>query len=134
MEKRILVVDDNARIAGMVRLLLQRSGFTVNMAGTARKALEMLAAEPADLVLLDLSLPDLSGTELMERVREAWSGPVIVVSASIDALPVYRKLGAADAIGKPFDPAELVQKVTALLDGEQASQEDSGGQASGSVK
>jgi len=119
MEKRILVVDDNARIAGMVRLLLKRSGFAVNTAGTARKALELLAAEPADLVLLDLSLPDLAGTELMEQVREAWSGPVIVVSASIDVLPVYRKLGAADAIGKPFDPAELVQKVTALLSGEQ---------------
>ena len=94
---------------------MQRDGFAVRTAGSARQALDALAEEPADLVLLDLTLPDLSGTELLDAVREAWTGPVIVVSASVDALPVYRGLGAADAIGKPFDPSELVQKVKALL-------------------
>ena len=117
MEKRILIVDDNARIAGMVRLLLQRAGFQSDTAGTAREAIGKLAAAPPDLVLLDLSLPDLSGSDLLAEVRKTWDGPVIVVSASIDTLPVFRTMGAADTIGKPFDPAELVKKVAKVLAG-----------------
>ena len=68
-------------------------------------------------MLLDLSLPDLSGSDLLAEVRKTWEGPVIIVSASIDTLPVFRTMGVADTIGKLFDPAELVKKVTDVLAG-----------------
>jgi two-component system KDP operon response regulator KdpE len=115
MKKRILVVDDNARIGNMVRLLLQRVGYQVTTAVTGRQALEMISSDAPDLVLLDLSLPDLSGSDLLVRISKDWGMPVIVMSASVDTLRSLIGRGAADVIGKPFDPADLVNKVTGAL-------------------
>ena len=77
----ILVVEDDAQIRNFICFALQGDGYACRTAFTAAEAMRMLAAEPVDLMLLDLGLPDLDGTEVLRRLR-SWSElPVIVVSA-----------------------------------------------------
>ena len=93
---------------------LQRNGFTVERARTAAQA---LAAEPADLVLLDLGLPDADGEEVCRRLRAESRVPIIVVSARGDEIDrvVLLELGADDYLVKPFGLRELIARVRAVL-------------------
>ena len=108
-----MVEDDDAIASSMVDGL-ERNGFVVERARTAAEA---LAAHPADLVLLDLGLPDRDGEEVCRRMRAASHVPIIVVSARGDEIDrvVLLELGADDYIVKPFGLRELVARVRAVL-------------------
>jgi two-component system KDP operon response regulator KdpE len=114
---RILLVDDEAAIQRSVALLLRGRGYDVQVAGTGRDALEQFASRPADLVVLDLGLPDLEGTEVCRRLRAASNVPIIVLSArgaeadKVNALD----LGADDYVTKPFGPEELLARIRVAL-------------------
>jgi two-component system, OmpR family, response regulator RegX3 len=110
---RILVVEDDPTISGPLRDGLVREGFDVDVAATGAAA---LAAAPADLVLLDLGLPDLEGGVVCQRMRATSDAPIIVVSARGDELDrvVLLELGADDYVVKPFGFRELVARIRAV--------------------
>ena len=114
---RILLVDDEVSIQRALAPLLRGRGYDVDVAGTARDALQQFAARPHDLVVLDLGLPDMEGTEVCRRIRQTSKAPVIVLSArgsdtdKVNALD----LGADDYVTKPFAMNELLARLRAAV-------------------
>ena len=118
MATRILMIEDDARLAEMVARDLGRSGLEVTASGTASEGLARLAREPFDLVLLDLMLPDADGLDVCRRLRASGSAvPVIMLTAKGDPTDrvVGLELGADDYLGKPFEPRELLARIRAVL-------------------
>jgi DNA-binding response OmpR family regulator len=114
---RILVVDDEEDIRVLVRHLLERAGHEVREAPDGRRALRELFAAPADLVILDVSMPELDGWATLERIRDMSDVPVLMLTAHGAELERVRGLqeGADDYVAKPFGRQELVARVQALL-------------------
>lgn len=112
--KTIAVIDDDVYINRLLRELLEKAGYRVISAWSGTEALLLLQRERADLVLLDLMLPGLSGEGVLERLSGV---PVIVLSAmsAVEDKIKLLNLGAADYITKPFDSGELVARVSARL-------------------
>jgi DNA-binding response OmpR family regulator len=114
---RILVVDDDEDIRKLVVQLLERAGHRVEQAPDGRAGLRALHASPPDLVLLDVSMPDLDGWQTLERIRDLSDVPVIMLTARGEELERVRGLqaGADDYVTKPFGRQELLARVQALL-------------------
>jgi two-component system KDP operon response regulator KdpE len=114
---RILLVDDEVSIQRAVAPLMRSRGYEVDVAGTGADALAQVEQRPPDLVVLDLGLPDLEGTEVCRRIRSASTVPIIVLSArggeadKVSALD----LGADDYVTKPFSPEELLARIRVAL-------------------
>ena len=114
---RVLVVDDENDIRGLVRELLERAGHDVIEAPDGNEGLRLFYAEHPDVVILDVSMPGLTGWEVLERIRELGETPVIMLTANADELDKVRGLraGADDYITKPFGRQELLARVDAQL-------------------
>jgi DNA-binding response OmpR family regulator len=114
---RILVVDDEEDIRGLVRALLERAGHQVSEAPNGRAGLRELYTAPPDLVVLDVTMPDLDGWATLERIREVTDVPVLMLTARDTEMERVRGLtgGADDYVVKPFGRQELVARVDALL-------------------
>jgi two-component system KDP operon response regulator KdpE len=114
---RILLVDDEVAIQRALAPLLRSRGYDVEAVGTAAGALASFALRPADLIVLDLGLPDLEGNEVCRRVREKSSVPIIVLSArGADREKVAAlDFGADDYVTKPFSPEELLARIRVAL-------------------
>jgi two-component system KDP operon response regulator KdpE len=113
----VLVVDDEPHIVRGLKVILRSAGFDVRAAESKREALDAVAVRPPDVMILDLVLPDGSGVEVCEQVRE-WSAlPIIVLSAVGDEREKVRALnaGADDYITKPFGADELIARIRAAL-------------------
>ena len=111
---RILVVDDEPDLRGMVRLILELAGHQVTEAHHGRAALERLAENDVDLVLTDVMMPVMRGSELVDRLRadeRTARLPILVLSAS-----PHNVENADMVMRKPFDPTELRRNVTTLLE------------------
>jgi two-component system KDP operon response regulator KdpE len=123
---RILLVDDETAIQRSVGPLLRSRGYDVDIAGTGTEALRIATAQPPDLIVLDLGLPDVEGTEVCRRIRASSSVPILVLSArgaeadKVNALD----LGADDYVTKPFGPEELLARIRVALRRARASEED----------
>jgi two-component system KDP operon response regulator KdpE len=116
-EPRILLVDDEASIQRAVEPLLQSRGYQVDVAGTGTQALKMFAERSPDLIVLDLGLPDIEGTEVCRRVRATSKVPIVVLSArgaEVDKVNAL-DLGADDYVTKPFGPEELLARIRVAL-------------------
>jgi DNA-binding response OmpR family regulator len=115
---RVLVVDDDAMVAEVVATYLVRAGFDIERAADGTTALEKAAARPPDLVVLDLTLPDLDGLEVCRRLRQARGDlPVVILTArgDEDDRVLGLQTGADDYVTKPFSPRELVLRVQSVL-------------------
>ena len=114
---RILVVDDDRDIRGLVRELLSRAGYDVSEAESGKAGLREFYASPPDLVLLDVSMPELDGWQTLERIRDLSEVPVMMLTARAGELEKVRGLkgGADDYVTKPFGRQELLARVEALL-------------------
>lgn len=114
---RILVVDDEQRMAKFIRLNLEHDGFRVVEAFTGTQAMDKLRTSLPDLVLLDVMLPDLDGFEVLKMIRSISPVPVIMVTAKGEEEERIHglELGADDYVTKPFSPRELVSRVRAVL-------------------
>jgi DNA-binding response OmpR family regulator len=114
---RVLVIDDDGDIRRLVAELLRRAGLTVEEAEDGRSGLRALHKTSPDLVVLDVSMPDLDGWETLERIRDLSEVPVLMLTARGDELERVRglKAGADDYVVKPFGRQELVARVQALL-------------------
>jgi DNA-binding response OmpR family regulator len=114
---RILVVEDEPQLRGLLRLYLERAGYAVTDAGDGNAALAAFAADGADLVVLDLMLPGMQGEAVLEALRETADVPILITSARrSDAERIAGlRLGADDYLAKPFNPHELTARVAAIL-------------------
>jgi len=113
----ILVVDDDPKIRRLMRVELRASDFQVTEAANGEEALDLVARDEPTLVLLDLMLPGIDGMEVLRRLRETSSVPVIIISARHQDQDRIRglQLGADDYITKPFNTEEVIERVRAVL-------------------
>jgi two-component system, OmpR family, KDP operon response regulator KdpE len=123
----VTLVEDDGSIRQSLRSALEEFGYAVRTAGTAMQALHAITAEPGDVVVLDLGLPDLDGRELLKMLRGVTSVPVIVATARDDEIEIVRSLdsGADEYVVKPFSAAQLDARIRALLR-RSSRQDDSG--------
>jgi DNA-binding response OmpR family regulator len=114
---RILLVEDDSRLAAMVSDYLGAAGMQVSIAGAGEAALEALAREAFDAVVLDLMLPGIDGLEVCRRLRTRSDVPVLMLTARGDSADrvVGLELGADDYLPKPFEPRELLARLRAIL-------------------
>jgi two-component system, OmpR family, KDP operon response regulator KdpE len=126
MSRRVLVVDDDPQILRAVRTGLRARGYEVATAGNGETALDHLAAEPVDLVVLDLSMPGIDGHEVIRRLRGFSDVPVLVLSVrdSQDDKVAALDAGADDYVTKPFALGELLARMRAVG---RRTQPDTGG-------
>ena len=114
---RILVVEDEETLSEAIAFLLSKEGFDVSVAATGPEAVELFDKNGADLILLDLMLPGLSGTEVCRQIRTKSSVPIIMLTAKdseIDKV-VGLEIGADDYVTKPYSSRELIARIRAVL-------------------
>ena len=118
--RRLLVIEDDVDIRELVAFKLGQLGFDVRAFDDPRAGLESAAAEPPDLVVLDVMLPAMSGLDVCRRLREAEATatiPIVMLTAKAQEVDVERGFaaGATDYVVKPFSPRELVSRVESIL-------------------
>jgi len=115
--RKVLVVDDEPSLLDVLEQYLHDDGFEVLRASDGPTAVELFSTHHPDLVVLDLNLPGLPGTEVLKRIRAERDVPIIMLTARIDEVDrvVGLELGADDYIGKPFSPREVVARVKSVL-------------------
>jgi two-component system, OmpR family, response regulator ChvI len=116
-QRTIVLVDDDRNILTSVSVLLEAEGFKVRAFSDGVEALKALAAEPADLAVLDIKMPRMDGMTLLERLREKSAMPVIFLTSKDDEVDEVMglRMGADDYITKPFSQRLLVERIRALL-------------------
>jgi two-component system KDP operon response regulator KdpE len=129
-DPRVLLVDDELSIQRAVAPLLRSRGYEVEVAGTGNAAVVAVTDRPPDLVVLDLGLPDLDGTEVCARIRKVSTVPIIVLSARGSETDKVRALdlGADDYVTKPFGPEELLARIRVALRRQSAADTPESGQ------
>ena len=117
MGSKILIVDDEREIADVVALYLQHENYDVVKAYNGKDALRLVEEEKPDMALLDVMLPDIDGFTILQKIRENYTFPVIMLTAKTEYMDKITglTLGADDYIAKPFNPLELVARVKAQL-------------------
>lgn len=124
MSHNLLIIEDDARLAGMVAQYLEQSGFAVQHAPDGRSGLACLDGRTTavpDLVILDLMLPDIDGLEVCRRIRTLPAPlaqlPILMLTAKGDAMDriIGLEIGADDYLPKPFEPRELLARIRAIL-------------------
>jgi two-component system response regulator RegX3 len=114
---RVLVVEDEESYRDALSFLLEREGFEVSLAETGPEALATFERDGADVVLLDVMLPGVPGTEVCRQIRKTSQVPVIMVSARDEEIDkvIGLELGADDYVTKPYAPRELLARIRAVL-------------------
>lgn len=117
MDKKILVVDDDINICELLRLYLEKDGYSVITCHDGGAAIEMVAKDSPDLILLDIMLPVFDGWQVCREVRKTSNVPIIMVTAKGETFDKVLGLefGADDYVAKPFDAKEVVARVKAVL-------------------
>jgi DNA-binding response OmpR family regulator len=117
MTQTILVVDDEAKLRDLIRVYLEQEGYRVVEAGHGREALYVARVEKPDLIILDLMMPEMGGTEFMRAFSKEAETPVIMLTARVEDQDkiLGLELGADDYVTKPFNVRELLARVRAVL-------------------
>ncbi len=117
MSKQILLIEDDAKLAGMVRDYLGESAFDVTIADTGNQGLALQKKLGFDAIILDLMLPDVDGLEVCRKLRATDAVPILMLTAKGDPMDrvVGLELGADDYLPKPFEPRELLARLRAIL-------------------
>lgn len=113
----ILVIDDEAQIRKLLEIILQNNDYQVRLASNAREGIMMAINHPPDMIILDLGLPDESGHNVLKRLREWYTRPVIILSVQSDEADIVRALdnGANDYLIKPFRTGELLARIRSAI-------------------
>jgi len=114
---KILIVEDESSLSEPLSFLLRKEGFETVLADDGLKAVELFTSQHPDLILLDLMLPGISGTEVCKRIRGVSMVPIIMLTAKDDEVDkvVGLELGADDYVTKPYSGRELVARIKAVL-------------------
>jgi len=114
---KILIVDDDPHIREVVRFALEQDGYSISEAENGLDALRLYESEKPDLLVLDIMMPELDGTEVCRQLQRTANTPIVFLSARDDELDriLGLELGGDDYITKPFSPRELVARVRAVL-------------------
>lgn len=117
MNQKILLVEDDVRLAQMIETYLRQSGFVVTHASTGMAALEAARADAFAAIILDLMLPDMDGLDICRQLRVRLRTPVLMLTARGDAMDkvIGLEMGADDYLAKPFEPRELLARLRAIL-------------------
>ena len=117
MGDRVLLIEDDSRLAEMVSEYLGKAGFHVVHAETGARGLALHGREPADVVILDLMLPDGDGLDICRQMRARSDSPILMLTARGDPMDrvVGLEMGADDYLPKPFEPRELLARLRAIL-------------------
>jgi len=117
MKRHILVVEDEAKIAALLRDYLENANYTVSILDRGDRVVSQVKQNPPDLVLLDIMLPGMDGMEVCREIRKFSTLPVIMITAKVEEIDrlIGLELGADDYICKPFSPREVVARVKAVL-------------------
>ena len=117
MTERILLIEDDIRLAEMVSDYLGRAGYRVERTGTGACGLALQMREAFDAIVLDLMLPDMDGLDVCRKIRERASLPILMLTARGDTMDriIGLELGADDYLPKPFEPRELLARLRAIL-------------------
>lgn len=112
-----LLVDDDAKLCGLLRDYLEGFGFSLDVAEDASSGLEKAVVNEYDVILLDMMLPDMDGLDVLRRLREIGSTPIVIFSAQDEEASriVGLEMGADDYVPKAFSPRELLARVRAVL-------------------
>ena len=115
--ERLLVVDDDAELCQLVTRFLSREGFEVSWAFSGDAGVERAFSEDFSLIMLDVMMPETDGFDVLRRIRQRSRTPVLMLTARGDTDDRIRglEMGADDYLPKPFDPAELVARIRAIL-------------------
>ncbi len=117
MPTKILVVDDDPHIREVIGYTLEQAGMSVALAADGSQGIARFVIEPADLIVLDVGMPEMDGLEMCRRIRKSSEVPILFLSArdeEIDRI-VGLELGGDDYVSKPFSPRELVARIRAIL-------------------
>jgi two-component system, OmpR family, phosphate regulon response regulator OmpR len=114
---RVLLIEDDSRLAGMVSEYLGKAGFHVIHAENGTRGLALHQREPVDVVILDLMLPDTDGLDICRQIRARSDSPILMLTARGDPMDrvVGLEMGADDYLPKPFEPRELLARLRAIL-------------------
>jgi DNA-binding response OmpR family regulator len=114
---RVLLVDDDAELCQLITRFLTREGFEIDWASSGAKGIERALADDYALIMLDVMMPDTDGFEVLSRIRRQSKTPVLMLTARGDTHDRIRglEMGADDYLPKPFEPAELVARIRAIL-------------------
>ena len=128
MAKKILVVDDDAHIREVVRFALVKAGLEVIEAGDGQKALELFQRTKPDLIVLDITMPEMDGLAVCRVIRKTSDAPILFLSSRTDEVDriVGLEVGGDDYVVKPFSPRELVARVQAILKRTRGKSSDTG--------
>ena len=116
-KKRVLVVDDDVNISELLRLYLEKEGFSVTTCADGKIAVEIEQKEKPDIMLLDIMLPGFDGWQVCREVRKTSNVPIIMITAKSETFDkiLGLELGADDYVSKPFEAKEVVARVKAVL-------------------
>ena len=126
MTERILLIEDDTRLAEMVRDYLGRAGYRVERVENGAAGLALQMREPFDGIVLDLMLPDMDGLDVCRKIRERASLPILMLTARGDTMDriIGLEIGADDYLPKPFEPRELLARLRAILRRKAGSNQD----------
>lgn len=113
----ILIIDDEAQIRRLLHITLQSNQYAPHEAATAKEGMIMAANHPPDLILLDLGLPDKSGMQVLQELRQWYTNPIIILSVQNSEETIIKALdsGANDYLSKPFRTGELLARIRSAL-------------------
>jgi two-component system phosphate regulon response regulator OmpR len=114
---RVLLIEDDPRLAGMVQTYLGEAGFRITHASTGGAGIDLARREAFDALILDLMLPDMDGLDVCRHIRARAGTPILMLTARGDAMDrvVGLEMGADDYLPKPFEPRELLARLKAIL-------------------
>jgi len=114
---RVLIAEDDSDIVGVLRLYLENEGYEVLSAPNGRKAYELIQENEVDLALFDIMMPEMNGYDLIQKVREDYTFPIIVISAKREDSDkiIGLNIGADDYLTKPFNPLEVIARVNSNI-------------------
>lgn len=115
--QKILIVDDDPHIREVLRYALDKAGYVIREAGDGQQALKLYHSENPDLIVLDIKMPEMDGTEVCRMIRQQDSTPIVFLSSKDEEIDriLGLELGGDDYVIKPFSPRELVARVRAVL-------------------
>ncbi len=118
MKEHVLIVEDDEHLRSILALHLEDAEYKISSAGTGEEALSLYAKEKIDLILLDLTLPDIDGMNILERIRKESAVPILILTARKSKFDKLIGLGsgASAYLSKPVKPQELILRVGKLLD------------------